>query len=186
MNPNLFPQSTGPSPAQSKQFPDVKSAADPAKQSSGGLFGLEQRLSNLLSRPALPTSGKDMLAEYFPWLALITAFVMFPIVLTGFLNSDLLSFTSSIGTLNTNPTYWIGLVLFTMQFALVAVSIMKLLHHRHTGWKHLFLSSLLGLLTAIASIFAGFANPVVIAPVLLLVSVASLYLLCQIRSYFAE
>lgn len=192
MNPNLFPQSSTPSPARevnSPQFPGVKPPSDGLEPpATGKLAPIERKLHSLFARPAisLPTSGKDLLAQYLPWLALITGLVMFPIIVTGIVNGGIIGFLTSINTVNLNPAYWAALILFIVQFCLVATSVLKLLAHRRLGWKLIFFASLIGFFTLIANLFASFANPLVTTPVLLAVTIIALYLLFQIRSYFNE
>ncbi len=184
MDQNLFPQSNG----ASQQFPDpTPRPSGPQSNTTSGVLGrIEQLLMRLLARPAIPTAGKEMLAAYLPWLVLMVGLVMLPIIITGILNSGLLATFTSIGTLVTNPAYWTGLVLFTVQFVLVVVAIIRLMARRLAGWKFVFVASLIGLATAVANAFAGFINPFVTTPLLLILSVAALYLLVLLRSYFPE
>ncbi len=191
MNPNLFPQPSGPaqSPAgPPQQFSDPTHHSDTSlsQTSSDTPVPLENILSRLLAKPEIPRVGKDLLAEYFPWLALVVGLIMFPIIITGFLNSGIFGMISSTGALVANPAYWAGLILFTGQFILSALSVMKLVSHTRRGWRFVFWSSLLGVITAIANIFAGFIDPLITTPLLFALSAGSLYLLVQIRGYYTD
>ncbi len=191
MNPQLFPQSSTPgrtpssSNAPSPQPPSSDGLSPPA---TGPLAGIERALYHLLCEklPQIPIYIRDMLADYLPWLVLITAMVMLPVLVVILINSGVIGIITSISTINSNPAYWATLVLFFVQFTLVCFGVWQLFLHRRRGWQLLFFAALIGGLSAISQIFSQFSNPFISTPVFIGVDVIMLYLLFQVRGYFIE
>ena len=192
MNPQLFPQtsssdqqSASPHPSSGMPQPSNDEMTPPA---SGRFAGIERSLYTLFAKklPQMPTSGRDMIADYIPWLTLIMCMVMFPIILTAVINGGIIGIITSINEINKNPAYWITLVLFLLQFILMCVATWHLLAHRRAGWKALFVASLIGIVYTVTQIFSGFADPLVTTPVLLLLDCAALYILYQARGYYSD
>lgn len=192
MNPNLFPQTSGTGaqpPNASHQSPDTSPRSNGLEPPANGLIApIERLLYKLFSHKAIamPTSAKDLLAEYLPWLVIIVGFVMFPIIITGIINSGAMGILTSISGIIVNPFYWATLVLFTAQFFCIVRSVLALLSHKRAGWKSLFWGTAFGVLTALTNIFAGFSDPLVTSTLLLGMTIVSFYVLFQVRSYFTE
>lgn len=191
MNPTLFPQS-----GANQSFPTPSSTPKPSTPikpdgleppATGPLAPVERKIYRLFTRPAVSMSIdiRDIVASYLPWLVIISAFVIFPLIATAVINSNTIGLLS-VGKPITNPAYWIELVILVAQFVLLIRSVLPLIHHRRIGWKRAFFATIFGCATPFAAAFANFTDPLVTLPVVIVVTIIALYLMSQVRSYFTE
>lgn len=183
------PPATPSAPMQSPIFVQP-TAAEPSSASAlkGPLGKIEQSLLKVFSHPSIqmPDFVRDMISRFLPWLTLMLCFILAPLLLIGLGMGGFLGFITSFYELNTNAFYWLTIVLLIGQLVLMGMSIPKLLHEKRTGWNLLFIAALLGGLTVATNIFAQFVQPLLGTLVGFATLGFILYILFQVRSYYAD
>ncbi|MEO5691237.1 MAG: hypothetical protein ABIQ64_03560 [Candidatus Saccharimonadales bacterium] len=174
--PSVFVQPVSPYTHQSS----IKPKGPTAK--------IETLLVSLLSKPViqLPDYMKDMAARMLPWLTIMMSVIVAPLVVVGLAMGGFLGFLTSFYDINTNPFYWITVVLLITQLILMITAVPRLLRESRRGWYLLFLASLFGIVTLITNIFAQFVAPITALLIGLVVFTLILYVLFQTRSYYTN
>ena len=180
--------SPAPAPTSNSLFVLPSQATTQSIDPSGPLAAIENLLLRTFSYPSiqLPDFLKDMFARYLPWMTLMSVFILAPILFIGIAMGGFLGIITSFYSLNTNPFYWLTLVLITGQVILLLVSIRPLLREQRFGWVMLFASVFVSVASAITNLFAQFINPVIVLAVTALLGISTLYILFQTRNYFTK
>ncbi|MFZ2494794.1 MAG: hypothetical protein WAW60_03435 [Candidatus Saccharimonadales bacterium] len=193
MNSQMFPHSSNSDKQNTPPPPVVQGVAKSSSDyitppPSGRFASIERAFYGIFAQklPQIPTVGRDLIAQYLPWVTLIMCMVMFPLILTAIINGGIIGIITSINEINKNPAYWVTLVLFLIQFVLMCIGTWHLLAHHRRGWKLLFVALLIGLIYTVAQAFSGFTNPLVSTPLLLLIGSISFYILYQARGYYTD
>ncbi len=192
VTPPLSIRSQEPAPsnpvAQSVFVQPSSDVRQSSVKSTGPTAKIETILASLFAKPAiqLPDYMKDMVARMLPWLTIMMCVILAPLVVVGLAMGGFLGFLTSFYDINTNPFYWVTIVLLISQLALMATAVPKLLRESKRGWYLLFLASLLGIMTVITNIFAQFVSPITALLIGLAVFTLVLYVLFQSRSYYTN
>lgn len=125
--------------------------------------------------PALPTAWKEVIVKFAPWLTLFFLILSLPALLAVFGIGALLSPFSFLGGANGGVTYLVSMVLLAVSVVLEALAVPGLFKRSKSGWKFIFYSTLVSLLSNVVSFNLG---GIVIGGLI------SFYILFQIKSYY--
>jgi hypothetical protein len=137
---------------------------------------LEQFFENYLVKkgPVLPLSWKKNLANFLPYLTLVSVILGFPFFLIFFgISFFLLRFTYSNGIGNT-LVYIINLFLTAISLLITTRSIPKLFNKKRLGWQLIFYSNLMLIIV----------NLIAVNLIGIIFLTLSLYLLFQVKNLY--
>lgn len=157
---------------------DVKNLKGPAV--------LENQLDELLYKKApyqVPASGRETLVKLLPWIDLVLVVISLPAFFAIFTVSTVVGTLAAAAGINTGLMYWLSIVFLVLQLGLMAVAIPALFKRQRLGWVLMYYGSLLGIVYAL---FNWLDTPAAVFALIwsLIVSVLSLYLIFQVRSYY--
>lgn len=129
--------------------------------------------------PALPQSGREVIAMILPWLAVIACIFLIPTILLALGLSALLApFALVFNPFNTSSSFFslfISAVFSVLNIVLLCLAIPGLFKRTKMGWNYLYLSQLIGVVQ----------NLLTLSIVSLIVSfVIGMYLLFQVRPLY--
>lgn len=188
----LAPASSPQPPVAPVQKPNAPLFVQPAfnpvgtKQPKGPLAPVEALLSRVFTKPAIamPELAQSIIGQNLSWLSLFVTVSLALLLLFSLAMGGVLGFISSITTLNTNPAYWLFVVVLTVQVGAMIVAFPKLQREEYGGWQLLLITVLLGIIGLLFNIFAQIVSPIIGTLTGLFVGVAALYVLFQVRSYY--
>jgi len=154
--------------------------------------GIEKALDDLFKKlPSMPESGRKMIAQASPWIALIVGVISLYLAwqvyqLTTLFNSAYSVFgyalTPALGMYG--PVLWVSLIILVVQAVLLLVAFPSLRTGKKSGWNLLLWGALISLVyDVVYNLFSGYIN---IGQFIfsLLGSAIGLYILFQIRGEF--
>ena len=141
------------------------------------LTQLEENLDLYFGKkaPALPTSAKEAIVNFAPWVTLILIIMSLPAVLAILGIGSILAPFSFLGGANAGFTYMLSLIFLAVSVLFEALAIPGLFKKSKKGWNFVFYSTLVGILSNVVSMNVG--N-------LILGALIPLYILFQIKSYY--
>lgn len=186
------PASSPQTPVAPAQKPNAPLFVQPAfnpvgtKQPKGPLAPVEALLNRVFTKPAIamPELAQSIIGQNLSWLSLFVTVSLALLLLFSLAMGGVLGFISSITTLNTNPAYWLFVVVLTVQVGAMIVAFPKLQREEYGGWQLLLITVLLGIIGLLFNIFAQIVSPIIGTLTGLFVGVAALYVLFQVRSYY--
>ena len=138
---------------------------------------LDKVLSDYLVKkaPALPKAGKEFLVTVAPYLALLGAVLGIPALLAVFgLGAAMTPFVWLAGS--RTGIFWLFWVVGAVQVALSAMAVKPLFARRGKGWRLMYYSQLLSLLSSLQYFNVGS----------LVMTVISFYLLYQVKASYGK
>lgn len=144
---------------------------------SSPLSQLEETLDLYFGQkaPALPASWKETLIKVAPWITLVVLIMTLPAVVAVLGIGTLFNSFSYLGGANTGFTYMLSLIFLAASFLLEAVALPGLFKRSKAGWKFVFYSTLVGMISYLVSFNLGG---------IILGTLLPLYILFQIKSYY--
>lgn len=156
---------------------------------SGPLAGLESWLYDMLVVKApfqLPKSFTDWLVKYGPWVTLVIAVLLLPLVFTVIGLSTFVGGLAGSYGVAVGPTYWLALLALVAQIAVMFISVPMLLKQQRKGWQLLFYAELFNIAYVIVN---GFGSSYTVVSSLVSAAVSAVigfYILFQIRHYYTK
>lgn len=141
------------------------------------LLTLENTLEPYLVKkaPSIPEKFKKLIVKYGPYLVALSLFISLPSVLALFGLGSLYRGLAIFRTYRFSTGYQLSLLIMTVSFVLVAMSLPGLFQRKLSSWRLLFYS---GLVSFLYSLIYGNIIGALISTLL------GFYLLFQIKSYY--
>lgn len=158
---------------------------------SGPLASLEAKLYEWLVFKApfqLPLGLTDFIVKFGPWITLVIGILMLPALFAVFTIGSIVG-TVGVGygayVYQPGPLYWLGLLVLLAQVVIMFVSIPMLLKRKRNGWLLLFYADLVSVVYGVLNSFAYGYFSIGSLIWTLISAVIALYILFQIRRYYA-
>lgn len=148
-----------------------------AKTNGSPLVQLEETLDLYFGKkaPALPSSVKEIIVNFAPWITLIMVVVSLPAVLALLGIGSLLAPFSFMNGANSGFAYMLSLIFLAASVLFEALAIPGLFKKSRQGWNFVFYSTLVGILSNLVNFNLSS---------LIIGGLISFYFLFQIKSYY--
>lgn len=169
-----------------------KPSATPMPPVSGPFAPVEAMLYEWFVYKApvqFPVALTDFIVKAGPWITLVLAIILLPIILTAITGALFVSSLVSVyGGNVAQPTFmlWVSLAVLIAQVVVMFVAIPKLLKQQRSGWMLLFYAAIINLVYGLVSSFS-YGYFAIGSILWALISAAiGLYVLFQIRRYYTK
>lgn len=125
--------------------------------------------------PPLPTSVKDFIVNFGPWISLVLGIMLLPLVLAAFGLGAIFTPVAMMAGVRLGAGYMLGILVAAIQMGLQFAAISGLLKKQMQGWKMAFYAALVG---GVYSLLTFQILGLIIGTGL------SLYVLYQVKSYY--
>lgn len=164
-------------------------AKNPSPAVSGPLASLEAWLYEMLVVKApfqLPKGLTDFLVKYGPWITLVLAVLLLPVIFAVFAIGSIVGSAVAPYAGAYGPAYWLAIGMLVVQVAVMFISIPMLLKRQRSGWLLLFYADLLSFVYGVFNSFSYgyFSFGSIVGALLGLV--IGMYVLFQIRHYYVK
>lgn len=154
---------------------------------SGPLASLEAWLYDMVYEKIpfkLPKGVQDILVQFAPWISLIGAILMLPVVFTIFGLGAVVSYYGAVLGMAYGPMHYIAVVILIVQVILMFLAVSPLLKHQRKGWQLLFYSSTISVVYSLVDSF-GYGYFAIMGLIWGLIGAAiSYYVLFQLRAHY--
>jgi len=154
---------------------------------SGPLASFEAWLYDLLYKKIsykLPTSLREVLVQYGPWVTLVVALLSLPAIFIIFGAGAVVSVYGALAGVSYSPLFYVAILVLIVQVVLMFMAVSPLLKRRRLGWQLVFYASTISVLYSVFNSFSyGYFSFFGLLWGLIGATV-SYYVIFQIRSYY--